>query len=63
MVKIDTRRLQDKKKKHFEYDCESRNEKKDKYGKRRSRTKVFRMFLIEEVCFWSVGVGWMGGRR
>ena len=28
MVKIDTRRLQDKKKKHFEYDCESRNEEK-----------------------------------
>ena len=27
-VKIDTRRLQDKKKKHFEYDCESRNEQK-----------------------------------
>ena len=29
MVKIDTRRLQDKKKKHFEYECERRNDKKE----------------------------------
>ena len=42
---------------------EKERQKRDKYGKRRSRTTVFKMILIEGVVFWSVGVGWMGGRR
>ena len=40
-VKIDTKRVQDKKEMHFEYDCERRNEKRHKYGKTRSPTKSF----------------------
>ena len=44
-VKIDTRRVQDKKRKHFKYDCKRRNEKRYKYGRRRSRTKVCKMLV------------------
>ena len=63
-VKIVTRRVQDKKKSISNTSARVGTKKKrDKYGKRRSRTTVFKMILIEEVVFWSVGVGWMGGRR